>query len=64
MTNITVQRVAGPACRLCLDHGEVALPAAPATVTVTADVWAALQADPVLSTQFSMDVPAAPADEE
>jgi hypothetical protein len=61
---ITVQRVSGPACRLCLEAGEVTLPAAPATVVVTPEVWAAIEADPALRAQFSTDVPAAPADEE
>lgn len=64
MTNLTVRRLSGPACRLCLDSGEVLLEAAPATIALTAEAWAAIQADPDLAPQFSTDVPAAPADEE
>lgn len=60
----TVRRVQGAASRLCLASGEVALPAAPAHVLLSAEAWAAIEADPGLRAQFEDDTPAAPADEE
>ncbi len=61
----TVRRVQGAASRLCLASGEVALPAAPAQVLLSAEAWAAIEADPGLRAQFEDDdTPAAPADEE
>lgn len=61
----TVRRVHGAACRLCLATGEVALPAAPAEVQLTAEAWAAIKADPALRAQFEIQEPAPPpADEE
>ena len=61
---VIVQRVQGAACRLCLATGEVALPAAPAEVQLSAEAWAAIEADPALRVQFEVDAPAPPADEE
>lgn len=60
----TVRRVHGAACRLCLATGEVALPAAPAEVRLSAEAWAAIEADPALRAQFEVHAPAPPADEE
>lgn len=60
-----VRRVQGAACRLCLASGEVALPAAPADLVVSAEAWAAIEADPALRAQFEqLEPPATPADEE
>lgn len=56
-TMLSLRRVAGAACRVCLATGEIALPAAPATVDVTPDDWAAIQ-EAGLAAQFErVDAP-------
>lgn len=52
-TMLSLRRVTGAACRLCLATGEILLPAAPETVAVTPAVWAAIQ-EAGLAAQFEL----------